>query len=62
MVSFSPIHHWTEPKDQGPQLYCALAQQIAHLMRRHAPQAGPNLSIRGLLTALASIEETVLLL
>ncbi|MEX2550427.1 MAG: hypothetical protein WD638_09380, partial [Nitriliruptoraceae bacterium] len=41
--------------------YCVLALQIAHLMRREAHQAGLNLSVRGLLTELTGIQETVLL-
>jgi transposase len=61
VVSFSPMHHWTEQKIRVHAFYCVLALQIAHLMRRHAHQAGHDLSVRGLLTALAGIEETVLL-
>lgn len=61
VVSFSPMHHWTEQKIRVHAFYCVLALQIAHLMRRHAHQAGHDLSVRGLLAALAGIEETVLL-
>jgi hypothetical protein len=38
-----------------------LALQIAHLMRRHAAQAGLTLSVRELLDQLAGIQETVLI-
>ena len=41
--------------------YCVLALTIAHLMRRQADHAGHHLSVRELLSALAGIEETVLL-
>ncbi|MEX1164623.1 MAG: IS1634 family transposase [Nitriliruptor sp.] len=61
VVSFSPMHHWTEQKIKVHTFYCVLALQIAHLMRREAHQAGLNLSVRGLLAELAGIEETVLI-
>jgi len=61
VVSFSPMHHWTEQKIKVHAFYCVLALQIAHLSRREAHQAGLNLSVRGLLTELAGIQETVLL-
>ena len=61
VVSFSPMHHWTEHKIRVHAFYCVLALQIAHLMRRHAHQAGHDLSVRGLLAELAGIQETVLL-
>jgi transposase len=61
VVSFSPMHHWTEHKIRIHAFYCVLALQIAHLMRRHAHHAGHQLSVRGLLDELADIQETVLL-
>ncbi len=61
LVSFSPMHHWTDQKIKVHAFYCILALQIAHLMRRRAHHAGLDLSVRGLLTALAGIQETVLL-
>src|SRR5680860_320907 len=61
VVSFSPMHHWTEQKIRVHAFYCVLALQIAHLMRREAHHAGLNLSVRGLLAELAGIQETVLL-
>ena len=36
VVSFSPMHHWTEQKIRVHAFYCVLALQIAHLMRREA--------------------------
>ena len=38
-----------------------LALAVAHLLRRHAQQAGLHLSVRELLAELAGIQETVLL-
>ena len=61
VVSFSPMHHWTDSKIRVHVFYCVLALTIAHLMRRHADQAGLHLSVRELLDQLAGIEETVLL-
>jgi transposase len=60
-VSFSPMHHWTEQKIHVHIFYCVLALTIAHLMRREAEHAGLHLSVRELLTELASIEESVLI-
>ena len=61
VVSFSPMHHWTENNIRVHIFYCVLALTIAHLMRRHADQHGHHLSVRALLDALAGIQETVLL-
>ena len=61
VVSFSPMHHWTDQKIRVHVFYCVLALAVAHLMRRHAEQAGLRLSVRELLAELASIQETVLL-
>src|SRR5271169_4159242 len=61
VVSFSPMHHWTEHNIRVHVFTCVLALQIAHLMRREATQAGLHLSVRQLLAQLAGIEETVLI-
>ena len=61
VVSFSPMHHWTDTKIRVHIFYCVLALAVAHLMRRHAAQAGLSMSVRELLDHLAGIEETVLL-
>jgi transposase len=61
VVSFSPMHHWTEHNIRVHVFYCVLALTIAQLMRRTARQAGHDLSVRELLANLAGIEETVLL-
>ena len=61
VVSFSPMHHWTDHNIRVHTFTCVLALQIAHLMRRHAHHAGLHLSVRELLDNLAGIEETVLI-
>ena len=61
VVSFSPMHHWTDHNIRVHVFNCVLALQIAHLMCRHARQHGLDLSVRELLRDLASISETVLL-
>jgi transposase len=61
VVSFSPMHHWTDHNIRVHAFTCVLALQIAHLMRRHATQHGLHLSVRELLDTLAGIEETVLI-
>jgi hypothetical protein len=55
------MHHFTDTKIRVHVSYCVLALAVAHLMRRHADQAGLHLSVRELLDQLAGIEETVLL-
>ncbi len=61
VVSFSPMHHWTEHNIRVHVFTCVLALQIAHLMRRTAAQAGLAMSVRELLAQLAGIGETVLI-
>ena len=61
VVSFGPMHHWTDQKIRVHVFYCVLALTIAHLMRRQADQAGLHLSVREMLSTLAGIGETVLL-
>jgi transposase len=61
VVSFSPMHHWTEHNIRVHVFTCVLALQIAHLMRREADRAGLHVSVRELLSQLAGIGETVLI-
>jgi transposase len=61
VVSFSPMHHWTDHNIRVHVFTCVLALQIAHLMRREADRAGMHLSVRELLDHLAGIQETVLI-
>jgi transposase len=61
VVSFSPMHHWTDHNIRVHLFTCVLALQTAHLMRRHATQHALHLSLRELLDHLAGIQETVLI-
>jgi transposase len=61
VVSFSPMHHWTEHSIRVHVFTCVLALQVAHLMRLKARRAGLDLSVRDLLGQLAGIGETVLI-
>jgi transposase len=61
VVSFSPMHHWTDHNIHVHTQTCVFALMIAHLMRRQADQAGHHLSVRELLDQLAGIQETVLI-
>ena len=61
VVSFSPMHHWTDQKIRVHVSYCVTALAVAHLMRRQARQHGLDLSVRVPLSELAGIQETVLL-
>ena len=61
VVSFSPMHHWTEHNIRVHAFTCVIALQLAHLMRLQAARAGLHLSVRELLSQLAAIEETVLI-
>jgi transposase len=61
VVSFSPMHHWTEHNIRVHVFTCVLALQLAHLMRYRARQGGLDLSVRQLLGQLAGIGETVLI-
>jgi len=61
VVSFSPMHHWTDQKIRVHLFTCVLALTTAHLMRRTAHRAGLHLSVRELLEHLEGIGETVLL-
>jgi len=49
VVSFSPMHHWTDAKIRVHVFYCVLALATAHLMRRHAVHNGLHMSVRELL-------------
>jgi transposase len=61
VVSFSPMHHWTEHNIRVHVFTCVLALQLAHLMRYRTRQAGLDLSVREMLSQLAGIGETVLI-
>lgn len=61
VVSFGPMHHWTDHNIRVHTQTCVFALMLAHLMRRQAEQAGLRLSVRDMLDELAGIQETILL-
>jgi len=61
VVSFSPMHHWTDHNIRVHTQTCVFALMLAHLMRRQAEQAGLRLSVREMLDQLAGIQETILI-
>ena len=61
VVSFNPMHHWTDHNIRVHTQTCVFALIVAHLIRRQADQAGLHLSVRELLEQLAGIQETVLI-
>jgi transposase len=61
VVSFAPMHHWTDHNIRVHLFTCVLALQLAHLMRREARRGGLHLSVRELLSQLAGIEESALI-
>ena len=61
VVSFSPMHHWTDHNIRVHTFTCVLALQIAALMARQADHAGLHLSVPELLHQLAGIQETILI-
>jgi hypothetical protein len=46
VVSFSPMHHWTDHHIRVHTQTCVFALMTAHLMRRQAEHAGQHLSVR----------------
>jgi transposase len=61
VVSFSPMFHWTDQKIRVHVAHCVFALMTARLMVREAAKDGMRMSVRELLSALAGIEETVML-
>jgi transposase len=61
VVSFQPVHHWTDQKVVVHAFYCTLALAVARLLRREAARAGLAMSVRELLGHLGAIQETVML-
>jgi hypothetical protein len=55
------MNHWTGDNILVHSFTCALALQIAHLMRREAENAGLRLSVRELLDQLRVVRETLLI-
>jgi transposase len=61
VVSFSPMFHWTDQKIRVHVAHCVFALMTARLMVREAAKDGMRMSVQELLSALAGIEETVML-
>jgi transposase len=61
VVSFGPMHHWTDHNIRVHTQTCVFALMLAHLMRRQANLAGLRLSVREMLDQLAGIQETILI-
>jgi transposase len=61
VVSFGPMHHWSDSKIRVHVFYCVLALTIAHLMRREADNAGLHPLGPRTTGHLAGIQETMLL-
>lgn len=61
VVSFSPMHHWTEHNIRVHTQTCVFALITAQLMRRQTEHAGMRLSVTELLHQLAGIQETILI-
>jgi transposase len=61
VVSYAPMHHWTDHTIRVHLFARVPGLQLAHLMRREARRGGLRLSVRELLSQLAGIEESVLI-
>lgn len=61
VISFSPMYSWTDRKIRVHVFCCVLALTVVHLMRREAAAAGIEMSVRGLVSTLAGIQETLLI-
>jgi transposase len=61
VVSFAPMHHWTDHNIRVHVFTCVLGLTVAHLMRRQAELAGQHMSAHELLKQLSDIEETVMI-
>lgn len=61
ILTFRPIHHWTDQKLRVHALICVLALMILSLLRRKLEQAGVSLSIVRMIERLSSIQEVSVL-
>ncbi|MFG2729877.1 hypothetical protein [Streptomyces canus] len=61
VVSFGPMHHWTDHNIRIYIFTCVLALTFTHLMRHQAAGAGELMSVRELLGHLAGVQEAVLI-
>ena len=61
VVSFAPMHNWTDSRIRAHISSCVLTLTVAHLRRREAEQAGLHPAVREPPATLGGIEESVLL-
>ena len=61
ILTFRPIHHWTDQKLRVHALICVLALMILTLLRRKLEQAGVALSIASMIERLSGIQEVSVL-
>ena len=61
VLTFRPIHHWTDQKLRVHALYCVLALMVLNLLRRKLTQAGITISTARMIERLAEIREVAVL-
>jgi len=61
VVSWRPLHHWTDQKIRVHAFYCVLALLLRSLLRRTLAQRGLDLSIVKILATLGKVKEVALL-
>jgi transposase len=61
VLTFRPIHHWTDQKLRVHALYCMLALMVLNLLRRKLAQAGITISAARMIERLAEIREVTVL-
>jgi transposase len=61
ILTFRPIHHWTDQKLRVHALICVLALMILSLLRRKLEQAGVSLSITRMIERLSGMHEVSVL-
>jgi len=57
VLTFRPIHHWTDQKLRVHALYCVLALMVLNLLRRKLAQVGITISTARMIERLAEIHE-----
>jgi len=61
VLTFRPIHHWTDQKLRVHALYCVLALMVLNLLRRKLAQVGITISTARMIERLAEIREVAVL-
>jgi transposase len=60
-LTFSPMHHWTDPMIRVHAFYCVVGYTLSALLQRRLAHAGIHLSIRQAMKFLSRIKEILLL-